>query len=148
VWYRALGAGAFDAGQRIDPVCPPSGALRFALADVDSDGDPDLVQARDSDLAWFENVGGVFGAAGDIARIDPLVSLVAVDADADGDEDLAVGIAGASPGIELLVNLGGTFDAPVMVVAPSDAIVAPLAAADMNGDGAVDLVTPTAWFAF
>jgi hypothetical protein len=149
---KLRGASSFLAG--IGPI---------ALATLDADGDGDL------DLAAVKSGGGVslllHGSGRDFDRTleietsaDP-VSITAADLEGDGDEDLITvhkgelpGDVGPTPGVpgsvEVLRNLGGgAFEkAPIINVGflPSAVI-----AADMNGDGRLDLVvTDPGYYAF
>ena len=90
-FYESLGGGAFGPRQVINPTS------RCALvlgADVDADGDADLVHGGAEGPRWSENLGGSFGAVQPFGnaygealvtvsftcRIEQLVNLVAVAA--------------------------------------------------------------------
>jgi hypothetical protein len=125
------------------------GGLRAASADVDGDGRPDLVVvgAPTNPIALYRNLGaGVFRA--DRAR-PPLPAGLAprdvafLDFDNDGERDLVLAgqpTGGGSGGLRLLRGEGdgaftdATADLPVL---PAACAVAP---ADLDGDGATDLV--------
>jgi hypothetical protein len=83
--------GGFDAGRRSAP----------AFADLDGDGDPDLVVGSESgETAVFWNRGEgpleeAFGSAEPALELPGIAALAFADMDADGDPDLLVGeIAG------------------------------------------------------
>jgi hypothetical protein len=100
VWYENTdGAGGFGSEQVISAAV--DGPRAIFVADVDRDGDPDVVSAsrNDDKIAWHENRGGQFSlAAGDSA---PAVLLQGDSSDlleivmthrgraGDGDEELA-----------------------------------------------------------
>ncbi len=125
----------------------------FEQADVDGDGDLDLVAAASPDgVAWWANDGD----GSSFVRHDlPLTGSAAfrvrpADLDGDGDLDLAVlawsGLVGDPRHLEWLENDAPTGDGsswtshvvPSMVEASST-----LEVADLNGDGDADLVVAT-----
>ncbi|MCB9698613.1 MAG: VCBS repeat-containing protein [Alphaproteobacteria bacterium] len=109
------------------------------VADVDGDGDPDIVASyRTSGLTWYENLGGGnLGRARNIAgSAGPYVyDLDAVDLDADGDPDL---LATGTPTARWFRNNGGTFAFAGTLAGLSGTPSGE--AADLDGDGDLDLV--------
>jgi hypothetical protein len=91
--------------------------------------------------------GGLGMAAGVTTPASTLGSIVAADFDADGRMDLAIGggaVAGRSGQGSVTVLRGngdGTFKAPLMVLGLDP--VGPITAADLNGDGRIDLGVET-----
>lgn len=135
------------------------GSAGIGLGDLDKDGDPDIIWANgDAFVAtdyrpmpshgvqWLENQGGMkfaFHRLGDFpGAYDPL----AADLDGDGDLDV-VAVSGFNywdrPDAKSMMwweNLGdGTWMGRDLAAAPTHLIT--LDAADMDGDGRVDLVT-------
>ncbi len=107
-------------------------------ADVDGDGWPDAVVANSlgSTISVLRNVGGSFAAPQQIAGFPYPYSLAAADLDADGDIDLVASSAG---GASIAWN-GGSGVFPAATPLPLPLIVTALRAADVSGDGLVDLV--------
>lgn len=123
------------------------------LVDLDDDGDLDLVVAGRSTVALrvYPGEAGVFGAPIDLVTIpaggiSDLASVVVADVDDDDDLDLAFADGGLAV---FLQGPGLTFDKVVVKVALADPRVVvevgagSLHAADVDGDGFVDLVVGT-----
>lgn len=131
-----------------------------AIADVNGDGKPDIVVANQCQNAYDcsspSSVGVLFGN-GD-GTFQPAVtydsggygasSLVVTDVNGDGDPDIVVGNCGPQGGCGtgsigiLLGNGDGTFQS-VTTYGVGGSVVGSVAAADVNGDGRVDLMVPT-----
>jgi hypothetical protein len=136
------GAGAFDR-HLVSADAP--GVFAIAAADLDGDGDADLVSTGSSatsgevHLDWYENVGGpgAFGAPSPIAAtLHTPRSVRGVDMDGDGDLDLLLG--DFVEGTRWLPNTDGqgTFGAE-RTIAPGASAAA--VAADLDGDGDPDV---------
>jgi hypothetical protein len=139
-WHANAGAGSsFGAGQAIDASAP--GAADLTPADLDGDGDPDLIAGSDGDdsLAWHENriAEGLPWSETLIDRIDDPRAPLAADLDADGDLDVVAG-SEQLVGIHLYRNESGAFS-PREAVA-SGVSAQGLAAGDLDRDGDLDLV--------
>lgn len=137
-------SGPFGPGVRV-PAVPGVGAL--AALDVDADGDVDLCAASLSVVATLRGDGaGDFDVAADVASSNRPVAVDVVDLTGDGVLDLLVAhdVTSSGGGITLNAGVGdGTFGAPTFI--PSDnQIPRDVVAADMDGDGLLDIVVGNA----
>ena len=115
-------------------------AYAAAVADVNGDGNPDLILAGDSGASVMPGNGsGGFGTAVSYPA-GPSARAVAI-ADFDGDRqssDLAIVNRVKSGTVSILFGNGnGTFQAPVTYAVGSEPSA--VVGADFNGDGSVDL---------
>jgi hypothetical protein len=124
------------------------------LADFDADGVADLAQIYSSSgqsiLAWSKgSSNGLF--VRNFASSDPVgkgaLAAVAGDFDGDGKKDLiasyldtSAGAANVSGLILLQGNGDGTFAAPLPVITSTTAVSGKPLAADLNGDGKLDII--------
>ncbi|MCI0636069.1 MAG: VCBS repeat-containing protein [Actinobacteria bacterium] len=142
-WYENLdGAGTFGPQQVISD--DPEGLRSIAAADLDADGDVDVLAVSESDdtVAWYENLDGqgAFGAERVISEeADGAFTVVTADFDRDGDLDVASG-SRFDQEISWYANLdgAGTFGPPSPVASGVD--VFSLFAADVDLDGDADLL--------
>ncbi|MEZ6083096.1 MAG: FG-GAP-like repeat-containing protein [Phycisphaerae bacterium] len=145
-WYENVdGMGHFGPRQVID-VFTASGDFPIFVADLDSDGDADVLTAktRYGDVVWYENLDGL-GSFGQEREITPSTSatdsLFAADLDGDGDNDVlaADGYYGRVVWHE---NLDGLGDFSPRTIISSDAHdVNQVLATDLDGDGDLDVLT-------
>ncbi|MEZ6060826.1 MAG: FG-GAP-like repeat-containing protein [Planctomycetaceae bacterium] len=137
-WYRNLGGQQFSALRHVQR--PPATA-DLASADVDSDGDTDVIVALSGEntVVWYENDGGQFVGTHNVSERAGNVSRVfAIDIDADGDIDVLTA-AGADNQLALHINDGQQVFSELIV---STAIRTPVdvIATDVDGDGDLDIV--------
>ncbi len=135
------GSGRFtDASQYLPPHVAGDHE-DVAVADYDSDGDPDLVFYGEDDqvAAYFDNRDGTFyDVTSRLPSRGTANAVVAADVDGDGDPDLVVGNAG--PDFILINDGAGNFaDESDRLPANTDT-TQDIAAGDVNGDGHVDLL--------
>ncbi|CAM9203924.1 unnamed protein product, partial [Ectocarpus sp. 8 AP-2014] len=152
-WYEnSNGGGAFSLGISLEPA-EPAGAKDVVTADIDGDGDFDIISASfdgshsdgdfpDGRLIWIENTdgAGTFGDGKAIDSLDSARSVVAVDLDNDGDADLVAcdNLGGLVVWYEN-TDGQGSFSAAIDIAL--DPGVNMLIAVDLDGDGDFDLVT-------
>ncbi|MFP4223398.1 MAG: FG-GAP-like repeat-containing protein [Phycisphaeraceae bacterium] len=121
-------------------------------ADIDGDGDIDVVSATRGALGWHENLGdGTFADVRWIASDGPFTgSLVVADFDGDGDPDIA---AGRGQSLVWYANDGGSFGSAETIdtLAGDQAGFQHVSAGDLSGDGRPDLVaartSDVVWYA-
>jgi hypothetical protein len=142
--YENEGSGQFND----TPTFIPSTAYYLTAADLDSDGDVDLVAnvgTGQADLGWYENEGqGVLAAFVPFTEPTYMYQPYVTDIDNDGDEDV-LGSMGSGLGVYL--NNGDqsfSLTAPTIPIPESDcgAVISPVifADVDLDGDGDRDLL--------
>lgn len=156
-WYKNLdGLGTFGPQQIISETV--LGASSVFAADLDGDGDMDILAASSSgnSIGWFENLDGQ-GNFGPYQIISTLTvspsSVYAFDADGDGDMDVFSASA-LDDKIAWYKNLDGqgNFGAQQVISTNFDYPLG-IIAGDIDGDGAMDLLSGSrynnsrvAWF--
>ena len=153
------GRGAFTARRVFGASNEDFGSSWISLADLDGDGDADVVYSNGdafdyattagrswNGVQWLENTGGAAFTYHRIADIPGASSPQAADLDGDGDLDVAVVSAyndWANPAAQSLVWLENDgrarFTLRDLAGAPTHLVT--LAAGDLTGDGRPDLVT-------
>ena len=144
-WYENEGEGAFSSLRAI--ATDAMGAISVQAADLDDDGDADILWAsrNDDTVGWHENRGGGEFAARDAvaADVDGANSAYAADLDGDGDLDvLAASYLGHS--IAWYENDGRGAFAFGGEFAPAAAGAWDVHAADLDGDGDLDVLAAAA----
>ena len=143
-WYENKdGTGTFGPQQVV--TSGADGAKSVVAADLDGDGNVDIASAsfNDAKLAWYRNNGvGQFGVEQVISSSAVGATSVAVaDIDGDGDVDMVVG-AQITGEIVWHANEDGTGSfGPGQVVTSSADGLRSVVAADLDGDGDVDLAS-------
>ncbi len=144
-WYENFdGEGSFDLVHVISTNA--NNAYAVFAADLDTDGDPDVLSASSSDdkIAWYENLDGDgnFSEERIISKATKgATDVIAVDVDGDGDHDV-VSASTFDDKIAWYENLDGrgTFGEQRVVTTDADLAIA-IHASDIDGDGDFDLVS-------
>jgi len=142
-WENTLGTGTAWVQHVVDSAF--FNAMSVHAADVDGDGDTDVLAASvsDQEIAWWENVMGdgsvwVKQTVGD--DFESAYSVYAADVDGDGDTDV-LGAAFGDFEIVWWENTAGDGTRWIEhIVAPSFAGPTSVSAADIDGDGDIDVL--------
>lgn len=141
-WYANDGLGNFT----LLPVVVTTQVATIEaihVADVDGDGDPDVLSASydDDKIAWYPNNG--FGVFGPQAIIDNTAvhawDVYSADLDLDGDIDVLA--ASGDSLVSWYENSGGGVFGPPQIVNAYFSWVRAISSADVDGDGDMDVLT-------
>jgi hypothetical protein len=141
-WYaNSNGLGSFGAQQTL--TLSAFEAQWVSAADVDRDGDADVLSASqaDDEIAWYENLGGGAFAAQQVITNSAVEAQAAIAADLDDDGDLDV--VSASRGDDRVAwyeNLGGGSFGAAQNISSNMNGAESVFAVDMDGDGDADVV--------
>ncbi|HNO80431.1 MAG TPA: VCBS repeat-containing protein, partial [Phycisphaerae bacterium] len=152
-WYENTdGLGTFGPQQIITTAA--NAAFSVFAADLDGDGDADVLTASVSDdtIAWYENIDGLgdFDSQHIITTAaDGAISIYAVDLDGDGDFD----VLSASDHVAWYENIDGLGNfGPQKAISAINYSLYSVIAADLDGDGDADALSvsvddgKTAWY--
>jgi hypothetical protein len=142
-WYEnRVGMGGLVLHQVVTDTA--DGAMQVLIADVDGDGDPDLLSAAwvDGEVSWYENTDGqgTFGPPQLIGNEEGVRTIFV--ADLDGDEHLDVLAASSNTGrIEWYRNGGEGFEPSSQFIAAPGTGLIRVSALDLDADGDLDVLT-------
>jgi len=142
MWYENDGSENFTGHTISTDVNRYSGARSVFAADVDGDGDMDVLSASSLSLriAWYENDGGENFTARRIGNnSNEGLSVFPADMDGDGDFDVLSGTFLSDDNVQWHENDGReNFTDHTLVGVPPQANVI---AADLDGDGDLDVLS-------
>jgi len=146
VWYENLdGLGNFSSQKIISNIA--DGPYRVIAADIDRDGDMDVISGSDNTgIAWYENIdgNGNFGPTRVINAFAPNArSIATADIDGDGDMDVVASTSG-SVTVAWYENLDGLGSfGPQQTITTNGLSVEPIFTIDIDGDGDIDVIAAT-----
>jgi hypothetical protein len=144
-WYPNFGAGVFGAKRIL--VTLPFEINEVTMADLDGDGNPDLLARTINDAAhsieWYPNLGGgVFGPARTVvANLLFPSAMQAADLDGDGDLDVLTSAVSSGKQVTWSENLGAGLFAPPATISSTPNTPTDVSAADLDGDGDLDVLS-------
>ena len=148
-WYENTdGQGSFGEQQTI--TTDANGALQVYAADLDGDGDQDVLSASrfDDKIAWYENTDGQGSFSSELIITANAVAAFSVHAnDLDGDGDMDV--VSASFNDDKIAwyentNGQGVFSAEQIITTGADGARS-VYSVDIDGDGDIDVLSASSW---
>ena len=137
-WYENTdGQGAFGSSPVI--LQEQDVVRAIAIADLDGDGDSDVLASMNQEVAWYENMDGVFAQAHVVAAGPrETTSLVASDLDDDGDIDI-LSVDDQQALWHKNMDGSGSFTQQDLISTGLDNVWS-VAASDLDADGDIDVV--------
>ncbi len=141
-WYENLD-GFATFGTKNTITFTASGAFSVFAADLDGDGDMDVLSADNDGIAWYQNTDGLatFSPKRVIAVASQCYSVFVADVDSDGSLDVLWASRGDNTiGWSQNTDGLGTFG-PTVVIDASITLAVSVYAADLDGDGDIDVLS-------
>lgn len=137
-WYANDGTGQFAAGVTMMTGVQP---VDFSMADLDADGDLDLLTCDGTRLRWWTNDGGgIFSAPVILVNGLDAWGVDSGDLNGDGIVDVAGCIYDQSMVVSVMGSGGGSFLPHYTIASEADAHRS-IITADLDGDGRKEVVT-------
>lgn len=146
-WYENTdGLGTFSAQQILSVTADSAAIVR--IADVDGDGDKDVVfgSTEDQKIGWFENLDGTGTFSGEIiiaSNSGSIRDLHFSDMNGDGNLDFLAPLAGNN--ITLFTNTDGNGNFTPSILTKHIDGGRVVRADDIDGDGDMDIVAASYW---
>ncbi|MBN1441349.1 MAG: VCBS repeat-containing protein, partial [Planctomycetes bacterium] len=155
IWFRQLAGGAYAAAATLEPETSVvlDGPISVLACDLNRDGRLDVVAAGHVSanlVVFYQQEAGTFAMGVEIplpegpSGMSP-VQVVACDLDGDGDLDLAVAGLGSPSLLTVIQTASAVFDVQAVTEGLDGSIATALAAADLDGDGRVEIVLADAY---
>ena len=139
-WYENVnGQGTFVL---VDDLHQFTGYPNVSAADLDGDGDRDVLAATATGCYWFENFDGQGSFAGMLVGSGAFRDQFPVDVNGDGDVDVLAAQVSQVVAFQNLQN-SGSFG-PAQTVSTAVADTTSVSAGDLDGDGAPDALSASA----
>ncbi len=143
LWIENTGSGTFGPVVYISQQHEAKRAVYAMAADLDGDGDPDIISAseKDNKIAWHENLGGGSFGVQVVLTDTAYLAKEVFTADLDNDGDLDILSASFNDDkIAWFENLGGSFGPMQIISTTCDGAMA-VVAGDLDGDLDIDVVS-------
>ena len=138
VWYENLGDNNFNERVINEGIIGSGGTTSIFAADMDNDGDQDVVVSLTDNMSWYENDGnGNFNVRNVVTTsIYFTINIYVVDFDNDGDMDI---LSTQSEKVVWYENLGeGVFTEEILI--GDNNIAGYLSTADLDNDNDIDVL--------
>jgi hypothetical protein len=152
-WYKNNGNGTIDTTQKvISPYI--NGAHSVYAADLDNDGDNDVISASLADgyVFWHKNNGdGTFAARTIIANFPGAANVMAADFDNDGDIDVVANSSTSKKVVWFSNNLGSFSGEKLISSTMGSTFGDSMTLGDIDNDGDTDIaiadgINTVAWY--